>query len=305
MERAIISEIKVSEEVMENRKYLFSKLKEDKRIQTFLKDNKLDEKFLFDNVQTFADWIVQLDLKDRCLDSDICFVNDGYYLDISYNGIINKTWKPCIHEVNKLKKDVFLDKYIIKDFPDSLVDISLSSIVSQDDVPAYKQVVLQANIFLNNPVGPGLYIHGEVGVGKTYLMSALANELAKKGKTIAFVHTPTLVNDLKGMISQKGAIESTLSKLKRADILVLDDIGVEGVSDWIRDDILLSVLDYRMHANKTCFYTSNLSLQELEVYYSVNNRREVNKLAAERLLERIKMTSREITIKGDNRRVYA
>lgn len=305
MERAKINSIIIPDELRENRKFLVDKIKDDARVVNFLKSNKLDETFLVDNVQMFTDWLKQLDLKDLCVDSDVCYVNDGYYLDISYNGIINKTWVPCFHEQKRLSKSVYLDKYLIKDFPDSLVDISIASILSKPESLDYTNLVIEVASFLDNPKGRGFYLAGDVGVGKTYLLSAITNELAKMNKSIAFVHTPTLANNLKAMISVRGEIERTLNVLKRVDILVLDDIGSEGVSDWIRDDVLLSILDYRMHADKTCFFTSNLTMEQLEAYYAVNNRREVNTLASKRLMERIRMTSKELTLKGSNRREYA
>ena len=45
-------------------------------------------------------------------------------------------------------------------------------------------------------------------------------------------------------------------------------------------------------------------MDQLEQYYSVNNRKEVRELAAKRLLERIRMTSREVQLVGKNRRIY-
>ena len=37
-----------------------------------------------------------------------------------------------------------------------------------------------------------------------------------------------------------------LDDLKEVDYLVLDDIGAESMSGFVRDDILFNILDYRM-----------------------------------------------------------
>ena len=96
-------------------------------------------------------------------------------------------------------------------------------------------------------------------------------------------------------MSRRESVDQLLNTLKYVEVLIMDDIGTEGVSDWLRDDILMSILNYRMEANKTCFL-SNLSMDQLEQYYSVNNRKEVRELAAKRLLERIRMTSRKFNL---------
>ncbi|GHU46934.1 hypothetical protein FACS1894218_0300 [Bacilli bacterium] len=43
----------------------------------------------------------------------------------------------------------------------------------------------------------GLYVYGNVGIGKTYTMVALGNELALKGKKIAFIASQDLSYEIK------------------------------------------------------------------------------------------------------------
>ena len=84
MEKQNFSGITLTEEQTANRKYLFESLKRDIRVIDFLTKYKLDEDFLFNNVQVFKDWLAQLDLKDRCLNSNHCYVTNGYYQDLLF-----------------------------------------------------------------------------------------------------------------------------------------------------------------------------------------------------------------------------
>lgn len=306
MKKQRISAIVLDEDIQANRDFMFNEIKDDARIKEFLLNYELDHVFLKDNIQAFHTWIKTINLAKQCEHSETCYIgNGGYYEDLYYDGLLQKRLVPCAHQEQRIKNEQFLKNYIVMDFPESLIDVTMADIVSKDEPLEYMKLVAEVASYLDRLSGPGYYIHGEVGVGKTYLMSAISNELAKLGKTVAFVHTPTLSNDLKSMISRHESLDNLMYRLKNADVLVFDDIGSEGVSDWLRDDILLSILNYRMESNKTCFYTSNLSVEELQNHYAVNNRRELNELAAQRLLERVKMTSKEVRLIGKNRRDFA
>ncbi|NLC54647.1 MAG: ATP-binding protein [Erysipelothrix sp.] len=302
MERLKIN-VNISDEIQQNREKLLKELAKDKRVIKFLKDNNLDEKFLGANVQKFKDWIVGLDECEVCTGLDTCVKSvKGHYFDLVYDGILQKTLKPCRYQKELNIKTKYLENYLVRDFPDDLINISLSSIDFENDPMEYLEVVTKVSEYIDKPKGPGYYIYGDVGVGKTYLTTAITNELAKKNKKIAYVHVPTLASTLRGLISERISLDGILYKLKNVDVLVMDDIGAESVTNWFRDEILLSILNYRMEANKTCFYTSNLDLDELSNHYMYNNKNEYNKLAAIRLLERVRMTSVPISLIGKNRR---
>lgn len=295
--------VEINEEIQQNRKELFLELKADPRVTMFLKDNNLDQTFLMNNIQKFKDWLTGLDECEVCVGLHACVKEvNGHYFELYYDGILHKILTACRFQQAKNEKNHYLNNYLEREFPDDLIDINLSSIDYKNESLQYLEVVDKLASFVESPYGPGFYIYGDVGVGKTFLTTAVTNELAMQGKKIAFVHIPSLASNLRNLISQRISLDSILYNLKTVDILVMDDIGAESVTNWFRDEILLSVLNYRMESNLSCFYTSNLNLEELENHYMYNNKREYNKLEAIRLLERIKMTSRPIILSGDNRR---
>ncbi|MDR0199643.1 MAG: primosomal protein DnaI [Streptococcaceae bacterium] len=142
----------------------------------------------------------------------------------------------------------------------------------------------------------GAYITGPYGIGKTYIMAAMANRLAKAGLETALIHYPTFVTD--GTLED---IKNRASELKRAPILVFDDIGAESNNPWIRDNILQVMLQHRMDNALPTFFTSNLTLTMLENHLS-ESKNAFDELASKRVMERIYALATEIKLEGTNRR---
>jgi primosomal protein DnaI len=146
----------------------------------------------------------------------------------------------------------------------------------------------------------GLYVNGNFGSGKTYLVSAFFNEMAKKGKKSAIAYFPEFLRSLKEGFSDNSYI-SKFNKVKKAPLLLIDDIGAEDVTPWSRDEILGSLLQYRMEEHLPTFFTSNLSISELETHLS-KSRNKVDGVKARRIIERVKQLTNEVELVSKNRR---
>ena len=145
----------------------------------------------------------------------------------------------------------------------------------------------------------GLYLHGSFGSGKTFLIAALLNELAiKKNAFVEIVYFPELLRNMKEDFS---LVEDKLNYLQNVDILLLDDIGAENVTSWGRDEILGTILQSRMNNKLTTFFTSNLSLEELEQHLAITKGNE-DKVKARRIIERIKQLTDTLELVSVNRR---
>ncbi|WP_019251372.1 primosomal protein DnaI [Limosilactobacillus reuteri] len=150
---------------------------------------------------------------------------------------------------------------------------------------------------------PGLYLYGQFGVGKTYLLGAIANELAKsKGVATTMVHFPSFAVEMRNSIKQNNTGEK-LDAIKRAPILMLDDIGAGAMTTWVRDDILGVILECRMQEELPTFFSSNFSMEELQNnHLAINAQGDNEPLKAARIMERVKYLSREIEMEGKNLR---
>ena len=144
----------------------------------------------------------------------------------------------------------------------------------------------------------GLYLHGNFGCGKTYLVSALFNELSKKRISTEIVYFPELLRDIK---SDFDTFADRIDYLENVDLLLIDDIGAEKVTEWSRDEILGTILQKRMNNYKTTFFTSNLDMEALERHLSINNYSD-DEIKARRIIERIKQLTDDIELIGENKR---
>lgn len=145
----------------------------------------------------------------------------------------------------------------------------------------------------------GLYLHGNFGTGKTYLLAALLNELKNKfGVSVEIVYVQELLRKLKEDLNLVG---DKLYYLENVQLLLLDDIGAEKVTDWGRDEIIGTILQTRMNNGMPTFFTSNLTISELEKHLSLTKDNE-DLVKARRIIERIKFLTDDIELIGNNYR---
>lgn len=148
----------------------------------------------------------------------------------------------------------------------------------------------------------GMYLQGKFGVGKTFLLAAIANELAANGFKSTLVHFPSFAVEIKSAIGENNT-KQLIDEIKKAPVLMLDDIGAEQLSSWLRDDVLGVILQYRMQEELPTFFSSNLAMAQLESeYLTVNNRGEAEPVKARRIMERIRFLASEYLVEGPNRR---
>ncbi|HKM30152.1 MAG TPA: ATP-binding protein [Bacilli bacterium] len=131
----------------------------------------------------------------------------------------------------------------------------------------------------------GIYLHGGFGVGKTFILAILAKRLEEKGIRIIFACYPDLMRQIKSAIGDN--IEEIIAEVKMVDVLVLDDIGSENNTPFVRDDILSPILQYRMDNDLPVFMSSNLSIEKLGDHFSETNN-ESDKVKGQRIIQRIR-----------------
>ena len=127
----------------------------------------------------------------------------------------------------------------------------------------------------------------------------MINELVKDGFTAALVYYPEFLRILKS--SFKTDFDEQFDYARKVDLLLLDDIGAENLTSWSRDEILGPILQYRMDNKLATFFTSNLSIEELEVHLS-EGKESIDKLKAKRIIERIRFLTEDLKLISKNQR---
>lgn len=107
----------------------------------------------------------------------------------------------------------------------------------------------------------GLYVFGAAGVGKTMLVSIIANERARQGKPSLFVTVPDMLEELREF-DNPDRRAAKLSLLYETPCLIIDDLGAERATPWVAES-LFRVFNARYNAELQTIVTSNFSLEKI------------------------------------------
>jgi primosomal protein DnaI len=219
---------------------------------------------------------------------------ENHEIKISYE----KCPSRIMHEQEQDQQKLMQSLYIPKEILEATVDqITETDGQRTDAIVELYRFVNEAKEDLPKK---GIYFYGPFGVGKTYFLGALANKLRKLHLSTLIVYMPEFVREIKSSIKDD-SIDKKIAHFKKVDVLMLDDIGAESQSAWFRDEVLGSILQYRMMEGLPVFFTSNYSLRQLEEQLSTT-KSGVESVKAGRIMERIRQLSKEVKVSGDNRR---
>lgn len=206
-------------------------------------------------------------------------------------------YKPCKY----FKENKITNSTKFFETPKTLMNASLSDLIlekERNSILKYIKDFLKKK--MNNEPVKGLYLSGSFGSGKSYLLSALLNELSNKGFKTVNVYYPSLLKRLKSSFNEYN-YDDVLDEIMSSDVLLIDDIGAENNTLWSRDEVLGTILQYRMDNELTTFFTSNYTIEELEKFLSETTKGN-DDIKARRIIERIKFLTLEDKLISENKR---
>lgn len=148
----------------------------------------------------------------------------------------------------------------------------------------------------------GMWLVGQMGVGKTHLMGFLSQRLVDKDIGVTFINVGVMFRTIKEKMNlDSRSLIREVDKIKKSEVLILDDIGTETPSNWSVKEVLYAILNYRMEHGKATFFTSNLTKQDYLDQLRMG--RDVLPMDVTRLGERLDSLAKEIQMGGKNRRI--
>lgn len=295
--KSINTLIKKNEKTMISLKQNYIKSLEDIKFRDYINTLEIEEDILMRHTSTLKDSCSEFYNCKDCKGLEFCKNKiKGYLLTPTKDkNKVNFSYIACRYEKDTLYKN----NVVLFDVPKMIKDADLRDIYKEKNRLELIKTIKDILSKYKKEKIKGIYLSGSFGSGKTYLIAALFNELAKKGNESVIVHFPELLRGLKDSFSTNYTEKFDL--IKKTPLLLLDDIGAEYLTAWGRDEVLEPILQYRMDEELPTFFTSNLNLEQLEMHLSVVNN-SIDKLKARRIIERIKKLSREIELVGKDYR---
>lgn len=275
----------------------------DKDFRNYLNSLNINDNILMKYTSSLEDAFEECKNCQKCKSLDMCKnkVAGFAYTPSLDRKIITFSYQACEKKEEEIKRNAYKDNLELFDMPKSIAEASLKEIYIDDKtrlpiIKYFKEFMYNYDK-LEKP--KGIYLTGSFGSGKTYLIAALFNEMAKKGIKSALIYYPEFLRSLKASF-QTDYIER-FNYIKKVPLLLLDDIGAENSSDWARDEVLGPILQYRMENQLPTFFTSNLTIEELEKSLATT-KTGVDKIKARRIIERIKQLTVSLELVSKNRR---
>jgi len=259
--------------------------------------NKEIEKFINDVQKEFPEYEVNIDnvndfymmleeKKNNYKDGIKTIYRDGQFLQIKLKTFDILTLSPYQNIINNSLPETVL-KADFKDF-----DLNSES---------RKKIYDYMQKFIKNykNMEKGLYIYGGFSIGKTYSMGCLYKELIRNDIDALMVYLPDLVISLKNSIQTDKYVD-IIDVLKTCDVLLIDELGAENLTEWFRDEVLCPVLNYRLVEKKPIFVTSNIEPRLLPNHFRLKST-EDDGLKCDRIVSRIQSLVTFVSFEDSNK----
>lgn len=279
---------------------LVQKIMKDPDVAAFIQQESLTPEELNRSISKFNQYITE---RDKFLRGDTDYIAKGYKPILVMNhGYADVSCEETPELIAAEKEAAIKNRLKLINLPASLKQASLAQ-VDLDDLgrlPVFEKLL--AFVEQYPTIRKGLYLYGDFGVGKSFMVAALAHDLSeKRGVSSTLLHYPSFVIDVKNAIGD-GNVKTLVDEIKLSEVLILDDIGAEQSTAWVRDEILQVILQYRMQENLPTFFTSNFNFEELEQHFAKGKHGNDETWEARRVMERIRYLAEETRLEGVNRR---
>ena len=279
---------------------LVQQIVKDPDVAAFIQKESLSQEELNRSISKFNQYITE---RDKYLHGDTDYIARGYKPILVMNhGYADVSYEETPELIAAEKEAAIKNRLRLINLPASLKKASLAQVDLDDEgrLPVFEKLFTFVEQY--PAIRKGLYLYGDFGVGKSFMVAALAHDLSeKRGVSSTLLHYPSFVIDVKNAIGD-GNVKNVVDEIKQAEVLIFDDIGAEQSTPWVRDEVLQVILQYRMQEDLPTFFTSNFSFEDLEKHFAKGKNGNDETWEARRVMERIRYLAEETRLEGENRR---
>ncbi len=114
---------------------------------------------------------------------------------------------------------------------------------------------------------PSILMTGATGLGKTHLSLAIAREVIEKGYGVVYGSAQNFMLQIERERFGRSESSESERQLQECDLLILDDLGVEFLTQFVSAAVY-NLINTRLMAERPTIISTNLSISELESRYS-------------------------------------
>ena len=133
---------------------------------------------------------------------------------------------------------------------------------------------------------------GQVGVGKTFLASALGHSACRAGKKVLFLRADTMLKELHQSRADYST-EKSMRRLLAPDLLIVDDFGLRNLDHTQSSDVYEVLIE--RHKRSSTILTSNRSIEEWMPLFT-------DPALAQSALDRLAHNAYQVVIEGESYR---
>ncbi|NLI20529.1 MAG: ATP-binding protein [Clostridiales bacterium] len=111
-----------------------------------------------------------------------------------------------------------------------------------------------------------LLFTGKSGLGKTFLMQAIAHRVAQRGYEAQYISAYKMLEIMRKAYFENNS--ALLEPLMEAPLLLVDDLGTEPLMENITVTQFFNLMNERQNANRHTILSTNLTLPELKARYT-------------------------------------
>lgn len=204
-----------------------------------------------------------LDIKYTCPICKDTGSHNGYFCDCQKKEVVNQA-KLLLGETTPVRSCTF-EKFSLNYYPD-VIDPLLNISQRQHMTKILNFCKDYANNFTKK--AQGIIMYGGTGLGKTHLSLAIANVVIERGYGVYYGSIQSIMEKLeREHFGRKTSDESEKDSITSADLLIIDDLGVEFVTQFTTA-ALHDIINTRLLKGLPTIISTNLEMDEIYEKYT-------------------------------------